>query len=151
MTTRACWRKTQAAWRKALACWWKLRQRRARMAADGSCRRGTSWACRETRTWDPSRGRRGSTVPRRGGQLYSGWAVNSISTARQVFEHKAKGSHPLFRKGENVPSSHRPIVPLRWLEFAKNRESSILLLYIIIIIYNNKIIITPLSPHVEGA
>ena len=92
------------------------------------------------------------------GQLYPGEAVTVLRLGGQLsvrlgkcLKHKAKGSHPLFRKGENVPSSHRPIVPLRWLEFAKNRESSILLLYIIIIIYNNKIIITPLSPHVEGA
>ena len=87
-----------------------------------------------------------ATVPRRGVNCtQAGRSTQSVRLGK-CLKHKAKGSHPLFRKGKNVPSSQRPIVPLRWFEFAKNRESSILLLYIIIIIYNNKIIITPLSP-----
>ena len=48
----------------------------------------------------------GSTVPRRGGQLYSGWAVNSISTARQVFETQGQRESSLIQEGENVTSSH---------------------------------------------
>ena len=54
----------------------------------------------------------GSTVPRRGGQLYSGWAVNSISTARQVFETQGQMESSLIQEGGKrpiVPSSHRPI------------------------------------------
>ena len=45
------------------------------------------------------------------GQLYPDEAVNSTQAGRSTqsvrlgkcLKHKAKGSHPLFRKGENVP------------------------------------------------